>query len=87
MKLHAWIGKSETGHVEIKKAVDPTGKKRELVAIDGRKRTQIPIDTPEIRQQLQKEADRTGQTIRLAEFTLTASPLANVKPQGKKGLL
>lgn len=68
MKLYAWIGEDEfgSGVVGLKQAVVPAGIVP-LVAIDRTK-----IDRPEIRRQLQNQANVYGKPIRLAEFELTA---------------
>lgn len=77
MKIYAWIGEDELGSgvVGIKQANVPAGF-IPLVSIHREK-----LDRDYIKEQLQVQATVYGKTIRLAEFTLTADSLVELKPK------
>jgi hypothetical protein len=77
MTLWAWIGEDElgSGEVGLKQARVPAG----MIALVSLHREKL--DRPEVRAQLQAQADQWGKTIRLARFELTEDGVVELRPR------
>lgn len=71
MVLYAWVGEDElgSGEVGLKQAVVPAGRIALVACQEGK------IDRANVTDQLQKQADMFGKTIRLCRFTFDAEIL------------